>query len=36
MTDLHVAEHWFTRRRVDHDITLLVERHVHPLLCCNI
>lgn len=36
MKELRVAEQWFTRTSVDHDITLLVEPHVHPLLRCNI
>ena len=33
---LQIAEHWFERKRVDDDITLLWEPHVDPLLRCNI
>ena len=33
---LQIADHWFERRRVDDDITLLFEPHVDPFLRCNI
>ncbi|MGH6930837.1 MAG: MBL fold metallo-hydrolase [Dongiaceae bacterium] len=33
---LKIAEHWFERRRIDGDITLLWEPHVIPLMRCNI
>lgn len=33
---LQIADRWFTRERVDDDITLLTEPAVHPLLRCNI
>jgi glyoxylase-like metal-dependent hydrolase (beta-lactamase superfamily II) len=36
MTSLGVAEQWFSRTRIDDEITLLSEPHVHPLLRCNI
>jgi glyoxylase-like metal-dependent hydrolase (beta-lactamase superfamily II) len=31
-----LATHWFERRRVSDDITLLWEPHVVPLMRCNI
>lgn len=31
-----VADDWFVRRKIDSDITLLWEPHVHELLRCNI
>ncbi len=34
--DLPVADQWFVRERVDENITLLTEPHVHPFLRCNI
>ena len=34
--ELPVAEQWFIRKRVDENITLLTEPHVHPFLRCNI
>jgi glyoxylase-like metal-dependent hydrolase (beta-lactamase superfamily II) len=33
---LKIAEHWFERRRIDADITLLWEPQVLPLMRCNI
>ncbi len=36
MVELRVASSWFERSAIDGDITLLTERHVHPLLRCNI
>ena len=33
---VEIAERWFERSRVDDDITLLWEPHVHRLLRCNI
>jgi len=33
---LRIADHWFERKRVDDDITLLWEPHVDPLIRCNI
>ena len=27
---------WFVRRRLDDDVTLVTEPHVHPLLRCNV
>lgn len=33
---LPVANHWFSRRRVDDAITLLREPHADPLIQCNI
>lgn len=33
---LAIADRWFTRKRVDDQITLLTEPAVHPLLRCNI
>jgi len=33
---LPIADRWFERRRIDDEITLLYEPHVHPLLRCNI
>ena len=35
-TPLPVEKHWFDRKAVSDDITLLWEPHVHPLLRCNI
>ncbi len=31
-----IADKWFSRKRIDDQITLLWEPHVHPLLRCNI
>jgi glyoxylase-like metal-dependent hydrolase (beta-lactamase superfamily II) len=31
-----IAERWFERRRVEDDVTLIWEPHVHRLLRCNI
>jgi glyoxylase-like metal-dependent hydrolase (beta-lactamase superfamily II) len=31
-----IADHWFDRKRIDDDITMLWEPHVVPLLRCNI
>ncbi|NIB38405.1 MBL fold metallo-hydrolase [Pseudomaricurvus alkylphenolicus] len=33
---LVIADRWFSRKRIDDDITLLWEPHVVPLLRCNI
>ena len=33
---LQVADHWFERRRLGDDVTLMWEPHVSPLLRCNI
>ncbi len=33
---LKIAEHWFDRKVISDDITLLFEPHVHPFLRCNI
>jgi len=33
---LAVANRWFNVERVDDDITMLVEPHVHPMVRCNI
>ena len=33
---MRVADHWFERRRLDDDVTLVWEPHVDPLLRCNI
>jgi len=33
---LPIADHWFDRKRIDDEITLLWEPHVDPLLRCNI
>jgi hypothetical protein len=33
---LRIADHWFERRRIDDEITLLLEPHVDPFLRCNI
>lgn len=33
---IRVAERWFERRRVDDDITLLIEPHTARLIQCNI
>ena len=34
--DLDVAEEWWAVERFDDGIVLLSERHVHPLLRCNV
>jgi glyoxylase-like metal-dependent hydrolase (beta-lactamase superfamily II) len=34
--ELPVADPWFVRERIDDDITLVTEPHVHPLLRCNV
>jgi glyoxylase-like metal-dependent hydrolase (beta-lactamase superfamily II) len=34
--ELPVADPWFARERIDDDITLVTEPHVHPLLRCNV
>ncbi len=36
MRALPVADPWFVRQRIDDDITLVTEPHVHPLLRCNV
>ena len=36
MSGLRIATRWFERKKVDADITLLWEPHVHPFLRCNI
>lgn len=36
MSALKIADHWFERKRISDDITLLWEPHVHPLIRCNI
>lgn len=33
---LQVAGHWFERKQLSNDLTLLWEPHVHPLVRCNI
>ena len=33
---LKIADSWFERKRIDDQITLLWEPHVHPFLRCNI
>ena len=33
---LPIAGHWFEKRRIDDDVTLIYEPHVVPLLRCNI
>lgn len=33
---LKIANHWFERKRIDDDITLLWEPNVDPLIRCNI
>ncbi len=33
---LRIAETWFERKKIDDQITLLWEPHVHPFLRCNI
>jgi len=33
---LPIADHWFERKRIDDEITLLWEPHVNSLLRCNI
>ncbi len=33
---MQIAEQWFHRKRVDDDITLIYEPHVHPLIRCNV
>jgi glyoxylase-like metal-dependent hydrolase (beta-lactamase superfamily II) len=33
---LRIADHWFERKRIDDDITLLFEPYVDPFLRCNI
>ena len=33
---MQIAEQWFHRKRVDDDITLIFEPHVHPLIRCNV
>ena len=33
---LKIAESWFERKRIDDQITVLWEPHVHPFLRCNI
>ena len=36
MTQLPIANKWFERKRVDNEITLLWEPHIHSFLRCNI
>src|SRR5262249_2097022 len=33
---IQIAEKWFEFQRIDHDITLIWEPHVDPLIRCNI
>lgn len=33
---LKLADHWYERKKVTDDITLIYEPHVHPFLRCNI
>jgi len=33
---LKIANKWFERQKINDDITLLWEPHVHPWLRCNI
>jgi glyoxylase-like metal-dependent hydrolase (beta-lactamase superfamily II) len=34
--ELPVADPWFVREEMGHGVTLITERHVHPLLRCNV
>jgi len=34
--ELPIADQWFVQERIDDNITLLTEPHVHPFLRCNI
>lgn len=36
MTGLKLADKWYTRKKIDSDITLLFEPYVHSFLRCNI
>jgi glyoxylase-like metal-dependent hydrolase (beta-lactamase superfamily II) len=36
MSDLPVADPWFTRTHIDETVTLLVEPHVNEMLRCNV
>lgn len=36
MTKLKIAKRWFQRTKINNDITLIFEPHVHPFLRCNI
>jgi glyoxylase-like metal-dependent hydrolase (beta-lactamase superfamily II) len=36
MLDLPVADPWFVIQRRRHDVSLISEPHVHPLLRCNV
>ena len=33
---MRIAETWFARKRIDDDVTLVFEPHVHPVIRCNI
>ena len=33
---MQIAGHWYERRTINDDITLIYEPHVHPFLRCNI
>ncbi len=33
---LKIADRWFDRKVISHDITLIFEPYVHPFLRCNI
>ena len=36
MPGMKIADRWFVRKKIDHEITLLTEPHVHPFMRCNI
>ncbi|MCP5029403.1 MAG: MBL fold metallo-hydrolase [Actinomycetia bacterium] len=36
MEGLPVVDEWFVRRRLDEQISLVTEPHIHPLLRCNV
>ena len=36
LLDLPIAEQWFVTERRSHEISLISEPHVHPLLRCNV
>lgn len=33
---LQIAENWYETKKINHDLTLIYEPHVHPFLRCNI
>ena len=33
---LRLANKWYERKKINHDLTLIYEPHVHPFLRCNI